>query len=113
MPSSAKPAAPVAAAETVTEAPAASATVTTTTSAGGQSSLLDTSLVLAGMAIIAFVLGCLFFVRDIPSASLPIIAGLSGTLLGTVVGGYAAYRWGASDAMKRSTATSQTAPPSA
>jgi hypothetical protein len=69
---------------------------------------LDACLVLGGLAIIGLVLCGLFLVK-VPQENLPIVAGLAGTLLGTVVGGYAAYRWGASDAMKRIASPTQSA----
>lgn len=101
MVASPKPATP--APEPVAAAPA-TATVTTGP-APASSTFLDTTLVLAVVGIIGGVLLALFFVKT-PQENLPIISGLAGTLVGTVIGGYAAYRWGASDAMKKLTAVS-------
>lgn len=100
---------PTPAPEAVPDAPVTSATVTTAPTAN-QANFLDTVLVLGGMVLIGGVLLGLFINKDIGTANLPIIAGLAGTLLGTVIGGYAAYRWGASDAMKKTTATSTSTP---
>jgi uncharacterized membrane protein YeaQ/YmgE (transglycosylase-associated protein family) len=108
MPSPAKPAAPVAAAETVTEAPAASATVTTTTAHSGQANALDTILVVGTLLIIAGVIAALIFV-SIDQSQLAIIASLASGLMGAVVGGYTGYRWGASDALKKLTSVSTSA----
>jgi len=56
---------------------------------------LDAIVVVGALIIVAGVLLGLFTMVD-PKLSLPIIAGVTGTLVGTVLGGYAGYRWGAS-----------------
>lgn len=93
----------------VAEAPTSSATVTTTTTSGNQANVLDTILVLGALVIIGGVLVGLF-VTTVPTANLPIIASLASALVAAVIAGYAGYRWGASDALKKLTATSTTAP---
>lgn len=61
---------------------------------------LDNILVLGSLLIVGGVLLGLFL-ATVPTANLPIIAGVTGTLVGTVIGGYAGYRWGASASMRR------------
>jgi hypothetical protein len=61
--------------------------------------MLDLIAVGGAMATVAGVLFGLFAVT-VPQAQLPVIASLAGLIAGTVLGGYAGYRWGASEAMK-------------
>lgn len=88
-------------------APTSTATVTTT-SPSNQANFLDSILVLGALVIIGGVLVGLF-VTTVPQANLPIIASLASALVAAVIAGYAGYRWGASDALKRVTATSTSA----
>lgn len=67
-------------------------------------SRLDAMLVIGALVLVGGVLGGLFFAR-VPQANLPIIASLAGFLAGSILGGYAAYRWGASDAMKKASSS--------
>ena len=62
--------------------------------------LLDAILVTGVLLILAGVLAVLAFLQ-VPQANLAIMASLASGLMGTVIGGYAGYRWGASDALKR------------
>lgn len=87
--------------------PQATATVTT---ASNQANWLDTILILGTLAILGGVLLGLF-VTNIPQANLPIIASLASALLAAVVAGYAGYRWGASDALKKLTASTVSSNP--
>ena len=96
--------APAAAPETAS----ATATVTTTTTTASQANWLDTILVLGSLVIIGGVLLGLF-VKEVPQANLPIIASLASAMLGAVIAGYAGYRWGASDALKKLTSVSTSA----
>lgn len=65
----------------------------------GESHFLDNVLVIGAVLIIAGVMAGLFL-DHVPQENLPIISGLAGTLMGTVIGGYAGFRWGASAARK-------------
>ena len=56
---------------------------------------LDVALVLGVLLIVAGVFAGLVM-TDIPDKNLPILAGSLGVLIGTVLGGYAGFRWGAS-----------------
>lgn len=56
---------------------------------------LDAIVVCAALVIIGGAVAGLM-ILDVPSDNLPIVAGLVGTMLGTVIGGYAGFRWGAS-----------------
>jgi lysozyme family protein len=71
-----------------------------------QANILDTLLILGTLVIIGGVLLGLF-ITTIPQANLPIIASLASALLAAVVAGYAGYRWGASDALKKLTASTE------
>jgi len=60
---------------------------------------LDAIVVIASLIIIGGgVAGLMLLV--VPSDNLPIVAGLLGTMLGTILGGYAGFRWGASVGQK-------------
>lgn len=63
-------------------------------------SLLDAITVSGSLIIIGGVLFGLF-VTTVPSPQLPVIASLAGLIGGTVLGGYAGYKWGASEALKK------------
>jgi hypothetical protein len=69
--------------------------------AQASTSLLDFILVVGALILIAGGLYGLFMVRDIPKETLPIIASLLSFISGSILGAYAGYRWGASEAMKR------------
>ena len=56
---------------------------------------LDAIVVVASLVIIGGGVGGLMLL-DVPSDNLPIVAGLLGTMMGTILGGYAGFRWGAS-----------------
>lgn len=56
---------------------------------------LDAIVVVASLIIIGGGVAGLMFL-NVPSDNLPIVAGLLGTMLGTILGGYAGFRWGAS-----------------
>lgn len=60
---------------------------------------LDAIVVTGAMAIVGGgIVGLIF--RVIPSENLAVLAGLLGTIAGTILGGYAGFRWGASVAGK-------------
>lgn len=61
---------------------------------------LDAVLVIGVLAIVAGVFYGLV-VLNIPDKNLPILAGSLGVLIGTVIGGYAGFRWGASQSTKK------------
>jgi len=63
---------------------------------------LDAIVVCWVLGIISFAIYA-FAVYEIPQANLPILAGLVSGLVGTVVGGYSGFRWGASQADKTHT----------
>ncbi|MES2034892.1 MAG: hypothetical protein V4466_12015 [Pseudomonadota bacterium] len=67
-------------------------------------SLLDFILVVGALILIAGGLYGLFMVPNIPKETLPIIASLLSFISGSILGAYAGYRWGASEAMKRQNA---------
>src|SRR6185437_1667635 len=67
---------------------------------------LDFVLVAGALLILAGVLAVLAF-RQIPQANLAIMASLASGMLGTVIGGYGGYRWGASDTLRRATTATQ------
>lgn len=78
-------------------------------------STLDSILVLTVAVTMAGVLAGLFFFK-VPNENLPIIASIASALMGLVIGGYAGFRWGASESSKRPTpptATSEPTDPSA
>lgn len=56
---------------------------------------LDAIVVIGAVLIVGGSIAGLMF-RAVPTDNLPTLAGLLGTLLGTVIGGYAGFRWGAS-----------------
>jgi hypothetical protein len=56
---------------------------------------LDAIVVVATLIIVGGGVAGLMFL-NVPSDNLPIVAGLLGTMLGTLLGGYAGFRWGAS-----------------
>jgi hypothetical protein len=56
---------------------------------------LDAALVLVCLAILAGVLAVLSFVK-VPQENLPILSGLTSSVITGVIMGYAGYRWGAS-----------------
>ena len=60
---------------------------------------LDAIVVCASLVIIGGGVAGLMLL-DVPSDNLPIVAGLLGTMLGTILGGYAGFRWGASVVQK-------------
>lgn len=74
-------------------------------------SLLDFILVVGALVLIGGGLYGLFTIKDIPKETLPIIASVLSFICGSILGAYAGYRWGASDAMKRVSAPA--APPAA
>ncbi len=67
----------------------------------GGNSLLDFILVVGALGLIGGGLYGLFTVKDIPKETLPIIASVLSFICGSILGAYAGYRWGASDAMKK------------
>lgn len=69
---------------------------------------LDAALVLGVLAIIGGTFWALGF-HEIPKENLPILAGALGTLMGTILGAYAAYRWSASQHAKTQTPGTVTA----
>lgn len=70
--------------------------------AGGN---LDAILVVGALALVGGGLAGLFLMT-VPQANLPIIASLLSFLSGSVLGAYAGFRWGASDAMKKASGES-------
>lgn len=66
-------------------------------------SFLDFILVVGAQMMIAGGLYGMFTVHDIPKETLPIIASVLSFICGSILGAYAGYRWGASDAMKKAT----------
>lgn len=60
---------------------------------------LDAIVVVGSVLIVGGSIAGLMF-RPVPTDNLPTLAGLLGTLLGTVIGGYAGFRWGASQTTK-------------
>lgn len=61
---------------------------------------LDAIVVIGSILIVGGSIAGLMF-RAVPTDNLPTLAGLLGTLLGTVIGGYAGFRWGASVTAKQ------------
>lgn len=61
---------------------------------------LDAALVIGVLGIVAGVFYGLVML-NIPDKNLPILAGSLGVLIGTVIGGYAGFRWGASQSTKK------------
>ena len=56
---------------------------------------LDAVVVIGGMLIVGGgIAGLLFF--TVPGENLAVVSGLLGGIAGTVIGGYAGFRWGAS-----------------
>lgn len=68
-------------------------------------SLLDFILVVGALVLIGGGLYGLFTIKDIPKETLPIIASVLSFICGSILGAYAGYRWGASDAMKKANAS--------
>ena len=68
---------------------------------GGGNLVLDLIVVGGAMWIVHDCLQHLFSAQTIQTAQLTIIAGTLGTVI-ALVGAYSAFRWGASDAMKKS-----------
>lgn len=64
-----------------------------------RTSRLDAAMVLASLFLLGFVLYVLAFVK-IPTENLAVLAGISSGLTGTVIGGYAGYRWASSQSGK-------------
>jgi hypothetical protein len=56
---------------------------------------LDAIVVVGSLLIVGCTVAGLMLLK-VPTDNLPIVAGLVGTILGTVIGGYAGFRWGAS-----------------
>lgn len=56
---------------------------------------LDAIVVVGAMIIVGGGVAGLMLV-SVPGENLAVVAGLLGTIAGTVVGGYAGFRWGAS-----------------
>lgn len=77
--------------------------------AQASTSLLDFILVIGALLLVGGGLYGLFMVPNISDKNLPIIASLLAFISGSILGAYAGYRWGASDAMKRQTATTTSA----
>jgi uncharacterized membrane protein YeaQ/YmgE (transglycosylase-associated protein family) len=66
---------------------------------------LDAIVVVGALLIIGGAVAALVF-ANIPKDNLAILASIVAGLAGTVIGGYAGYRWGASEALKRAQAAS-------
>lgn len=60
---------------------------------------LDAIVVIGAMLIVGGGVVGLMLLR-VPSENLAVVAGLLGTIAGTILGGYAGFRWGASIANK-------------
>lgn len=60
---------------------------------------LDAIVVIGAMLIVGGGVAGLMLLR-VPSENLAVVAGLLGTIAGTILGGYAGFRWGASIANK-------------
>lgn len=73
--------------------------------AQASTSLLDFILVIGALLLVGGGLYGLFMVPNISDKTLPIIASLLSFISGSILGAYAGYRWGASDAMKRQAVT--------
>lgn len=56
---------------------------------------LDAIVVVGAMLIVGGGVGALIFF-NVPSENLAVVSGLLGTIAGTILGGYAGFRWGAS-----------------
>jgi hypothetical protein len=56
---------------------------------------LDALVVMSSVFIVGGGVAGLMFLK-VPSENLAVVAGLLGTMLGTIIGGYAGFRWGAS-----------------
>jgi hypothetical protein len=56
---------------------------------------LDAIVVVAGLMIVGGGVAGLMILR-VPSENLAVVSGLLGGLSGTIIGGYAGFRWGAS-----------------
>lgn len=73
--------------------------------------VLDAGLVAGVLLILAAGIAGLMFL-PIPQANLAILASLLSGLAGTVIGGYAGYRWGASVSDRHPPATGKPGDPS-
>lgn len=68
---------------------------------GAGPSLLDFVLVIGALSLVGYGVHGLMTFTSIPQANLPTLASLLSFLTGSILGTYAGYRWGASDAMKK------------
>jgi len=57
--------------------------------------MLDAIVVVGSLAIVGGGIGALVFFT-VPGENLAVVSGLLGTIAGTILGGYAGFRWGAS-----------------
>lgn len=71
---------------------------------GDGPSPLDYILIIGALGLLGYGLHGLMM-GDVSEANLPTIASLLSFLTGTILGGYAGYRWGASATMKRGPGT--------
>jgi len=65
---------------------------------------LDAIVVIGVLLIVGFSVWVLAYVT-VPQANLPILSAVVSGLIGTVIGGYAGYRWGASKNTPKTVAT--------
>lgn len=56
---------------------------------------LDALVVIGSLVIVGGGIGALCFFT-VPGENLAVVSGLLGTIAGTILGGYAGFRWGAS-----------------
>lgn len=56
---------------------------------------LDAIVVVGSLTIVGCGIGALIF-WQVPGENLAVVSGLLGTIAGTILGGYAGFRWGAS-----------------
>lgn len=56
---------------------------------------LDAIVVVGSLCIVGGGVGALVFFT-VPGENLAVVSGLLGTIAGTILGGYAGFRWGAS-----------------
>lgn len=71
-----------------------------------RASALDAVLVIIIALTMTGVLAGLFLLKP-AQENLPIIASIASALMGLVIGGYAGFRWGASDSSKPSPTSGQ------